>query len=113
MDSRAARLITFEQITGVNLFSNINQVYVPAISDDQIAIVLKLFEIVLDFTSEKDKVAEGRLVDDHRNPLGFYSLHSTLDGRCVVITGALFHGQAVYADYRVFSAIGAELINTG
>ncbi len=113
MDSRAARLITFEQITGVNLFSNINQVCVPAISDDQIAIVLKLFEIVLDFTSEKDKVAEGRLVDDHRNPLGFYSLHNTLDGRCAVITGALFHGQAVYADYRVFSAIGAELIDTG
>ncbi len=60
MDSRAARLITFKQIAGVNLFSNTNQVCVPAISDNQIAIVLKLFEIVLDFTSEKGKVAEGR-----------------------------------------------------
>lgn len=112
MDSRSARLIAFEQIAGINLFSNINQVCVPAISDDQIAIVLKLFEIVLDFTSEKGKVADGRLVDDHRDPLGFYSFHNTLDGQCTVIIGALFHGRAVY-DYRVFSAIAEELIDTG
>ena len=76
------RLIASEDVARVDFLLHVFQTVVEAVGNDGLALKLKLFEIVNNFTAEECcAVFKSWLVDNDLSTLCLYTLHDALNGR--------------------------------
>lgn len=94
------KLVTSEQVTGVDLVLDIIETAVIAVGDDGLTALLERGEIVHNLAAEEGRsVFQSRFVDDDGSTLGLDALHDPLNGGLAEIVGVGLHGQAVHADH--------------
>ena len=94
------KLVTSEQVTGVDLVLDIIETAVIAVGDDGLTALLERGEIVHNLAAEEGRsVFQSRFVDDDGSTLGLDALHDPLNGGLAEVVGVGLHGQAVHADH--------------
>ncbi len=93
------RLVSSEDVAGVDLVFDVGEGGIKAIGDDGITLGLEGGEVVDDLTAEEGgAVLEGGLVNDKAGTLGLDALHDALDAGLTEIVGVALHRQAIDAD---------------
>ena len=97
-------LVSSEQISGIYFFLHIIQAAVIAVSNNRLAFSLKLLEVVYHSTAKEGAaILQRRFVNNNLRTFGLNALHYSLNTALAEVVGVGFHGQAVYADYRLFA----------
>lgn len=72
--------VFLEEVAGIDLLFYVVEVFVVAVGEDDLGLLLELGEVVDDFAAEEGgAVVEGGFVDDDFCALGFDAFHHALD----------------------------------
>ena len=92
-------LVSFENISGINLVMNVIQTRVIPICYNRLGLLFEFLEVIDDEGAEEGApVFEGGLVDDDLGAFGLNALHDSLDGGLTEVVRVGLHGEAVDAD---------------
>lgn len=97
-------LVSSEQISGIYFLLHIIQAAVIAVSNNCLAFSLEPLEVVYHSTAKEGAaILQRRFIYNNLRTLGLNALHYSLNTALAEVVGVGFHGQAVYADYRLFA----------
>ena len=92
-------LISFENVSSINLISYIVEAGIITVGDDGLALRLELGEVVDDLRTEECRaVFKGGLVDDDLGTLGLDTFHDALDGALTEVVGVALHRETIDTD---------------
>ena len=103
------RLVTFEDVAGIDFRGDVVEDGVVAVGDDGVGLGLEGGEVVDHAAAEEGRaVLEGGLEDDDLRALGLDALHDALDGGLAEGVRAGLHREAVDADGHLALLGGVE-----
>ena len=109
-EARLLSLIALENVSRIDLFSDIVQTRVIPISNNRFTLLLKFCQIIHHLTSEERLAIGNRgLVDYYFGTFGLDALHDALDGALAEVITVRLHGEAVDTNDATLLAMGIPL----
>ena len=99
------KLVSAEQISGVDLGIHVSEVAVPTVGDDHGCTGLETGKVMGDFAALEVGLVQRGFIDEHGDAIGLELFHHVLNGGLAEIIGTGLHSQSVDADNRILNVL--------